>query len=270
MKISLLQMDIAWADQEKNRATASRLIDSLPGSDLYILPEMFSTGFATKPDGIAEADGATLQWMKDKAKATGAAICGSVATKDGERYYNRMYFVKPDGSVAHYDKHHLFTYSGEDKRYTPGNEHVIVEWKGFRIMLEVCYDLRFPKWVRNSIIKGTADKLNANDDKKNANAKDSYLYDIIIYVASWPVSRQNAWETLLRARAIENQCWVAGVNRVGKDPGNTYVGGSLLIDPWGNTLAGCIRGEESIGSSSIDLDTLTTFRKSFPVLADAD
>lgn len=257
MKISLLQMDIAWANQEKNHTTAARLIDAKPGSDLYILPEMFSTGFATKPEGIAEDDGATLQWMKDKAKATGAAICGSVATKDGGKYYNRMYFVKPDGSVAHYDKHHLFTYSGEDERYTPGNEHVIVEWKGFHIMLDVCYDLRFPKWVRNRIIK-------------ESDNKERYLYDIIIYVASWPESRQGAWETLLHARAIENQCWVAGVNRVGKDPGNIYIGGSQFVDPWGNDLSSCIRGEESIATSNIDINTLTAFRKDFPVLADAD
>lgn len=261
MKISLLQMDLAWADPVKNRTTAARLIDASPDSDLYILPEMFSTGFATKPEGIAEADGASLQWMKDKAKATGAAICGSIATEDNGKYFNRLYFVKPDGSVTHYDKRHLFTYSGEDKRYTRGEEHVVVEWKGFRIMLEVCYDLRFPVWVRNRIIK------NSTPDGK---AKDSYLYDMIIYVASWPVSRQSAWETLLHARAIENQCWVAGVNRVGKDPGNIYVGGSMLIDPWGKAIASCIRGGESVATSDIEMETLTTFRKDFPVLRDAD
>ena len=260
MRISLLQMDLAWADPAKNRATASRLIDAAPGSDLYILPEMFSTGFAAKPEGIAEADGVSLQWMKKKAKATGAAICGSIATKDGGRYYNRMYFVKPDGSVAHYDKHHLFTYSGEDKRYTPGEKHVVVEWKGFRIMLEVCYDLRFPVWVRNRITTSPQDDC----------AKEEYLYDMIVYVASWPVSRQGAWETLLHARAIENQCWVAGVNRVGKDPGNIYVGGSMLIDPWGKALASCIRGGESVSSTEVDLETLNAFRKEFPVLKDAD
>lgn len=252
MRISLLQMDLAWADPARNRSTAARLISSAPGSDLYILPEMFSTGFATKPEGIAEADDASLHWMQDEARATGAAICGSIATEDGGRYFNRMYFVKPDGSVTHYDKRHLFTYSGEDKRYTRGEERVTVEWKGFRIMLEVCYDLRFPMWSRNRI------------------TSDGSLYDIIIYVASWPESRQTAWDTLLRARAIENQCWVAGVNRVGKDPGNTYAGGSVIVDPWGEALAACIRGEESIASAVIERETLDSFRKAFPVLADAD
>lgn len=256
MRIALLQMDIAWADPATNRKTAGRLIDSTPGAGLYVLPEMFSTGFVTQPEGVAEEGKETLQWMKDKAGATGASLCGSVATKDGDKFYNRFYFVKPDGSVARYDKRHLFTYSGEDKSYTRGGRHVVTEWQGFRIMPQVCYDLRFPVWSRNRLL-----------DDDNAHR---YLYDLIIYVASWPESRQTAWEALLRARAIENQCWVAGVNRVGRDPGNVYAGGSMLMDPWGNTLAGCVRGEQSIGIADIEMDTLTTFRKQFPVLEDAD
>ena len=145
MEITILQQNIVWSNPEANRKKADEAISRNPGADLYVLPEMFSTGFCTQPEGIAEStDSETLAWMKRKAAETGAAIAGSVAvTKDG-KYYNRFYFVKPDGSVAQYDKKHLFTYGGEHLQFTPGNERVIVEWKGVRILLEICYDLRFP------------------------------------------------------------------------------------------------------------------------------
>ena len=147
MEITILQQNIVWSDPEANRKKADEAINRNPGADLYVLPEMFSTGFCTQPEGIAEStDSETLAWMKRKAAETNAAIAGSVAvTKDG-KYYNRFYFVKPDGSVAQYDKKHLFTYGGEHLQFTPGNERVIVEWKGVRILLEICYDLRFPVW----------------------------------------------------------------------------------------------------------------------------
>lgn len=247
MKITILQQDIAWGDTKKNCAHAEDVIRQNPGSDLYVLPEMFSTGFATKPRGIAETDLYSLNWMKQAAKATGAAIAGSVATEDGGKFYNRFYFIKPDESVAQYDKHHLFTYSGEDKEFTAGQNRVVVEWKGFRILLEVCYDLRFPVWSRN------------HGD-----------YDIIIYVASWPTTRQNAWDALLRARAIENQCFLVGVNRVGNDPACEYTGGSVVLDAYGDTIAECEKGKECAATAEIDLSSLEAFRKKFPVLNDAD
>lgn len=252
MKITILQQDIVWANPAANCLAADRAIDGHPGSDIYVLPEMFSTGFATKPEGIAEADGRSLRWMKGKATATGAAICGSVATREDGRYYNRFYFVEPDGTVTTYDKRHLFTFGGEDKTFTRGTARPIISYRGVRILPEVCYDLRFPVWSRNA----------AYDSKDN--------YHLIIYVASWPVARQQAWDTLLRARAIENQCFVAGVNRVGHDPGNDYVGGSLVIDPWGGTLAGCVRGEVSAATAELDMEGLEKFRKGFPVLDDGD
>ena len=172
---------------------------------------------------------------------------GSIAvTKDG-KYYNRFYFVKPDGSVAQYDKKHLFTYGGEHLRFTPGEERVVVEWKGVRILLEICYDLRFPVWARN---RGD--------------------YDMILYVASWPTPRVNAWSALLVARAIENQCYVAGVNRVGTDPTCEYCGGSVIIDPYGKTIAACAMGEECEATAEVDMELLEAFRKKFPVLNDAD
>lgn len=252
MKITILQQDITWANPEANCLAADRAIDTRPGSDIYVLPEMFSTGFATKPEGIAEEAGYTLGWMKRKADATGAAVCGSVATKEGGRYYNRFYFVEPGGKVTAYDKRHLFTFGGEDKTFTAGRERPVITFRGLRILPEVCYDLRFPVWSRNAI-------YGASDN-----------FHIIIYVASWPEVRQGAWEALLRARAIENQCYVVGVNRVGTDPGNSYAGGSLVIDPWGGTLAGCLRGKVSAATADIDKDKLDNFRRAFPVLDDAD
>lgn len=248
MKITILQRDIEWANPSVNINRADEAIDRNPGSDIYVLPEMFSTGFCTNPEGIAESDNSeTLQWLKRKAAAIDAAIAGSVAvTKDG-KFYNRFYFVKPDGSVIHYDKKHLFTYGGEHKRFTAGNERVVVEFRGVRILLEICYDLRFPVWARN---RGD--------------------YDMILYVASWPTPRVSAWSALLVARAIENQCYVAGVNRVGNDPACQYCGGSVVIDPYGKTIAACTDNLECEATATIDIEALQAFRAKFPVLNDAD
>ena len=248
MKITILQRDIVWANPQENVQRADAAIDAQPGADLYVLPEMFSTGFCTEPKDIAESDNSeTLQWMQQKAKAIDAAIAGSVAIcKDG-KYFNRFYFVKPDGSVEHYDKKHLFTYGGEHKRFTAGERRVVVEFRGVRFLMEVCYDLRFPVWARN------------HGD-----------YDAILYVASWPTSRVEAWSTLLRARAIENQCYVVGVNRVGDDPACNYCGGSAIIDAYGRTMAECERNRECEVSAEIDMEKLQAFREKFPVLNDAD
>ena len=248
MKITILQRDIQWANPAANILRADEAIDRNPGSDIYVLPEMFSTGFCTNPEGIAESDNSeTLQWLKRKSAAINAAIAGSVAvTKDG-KFYNRFYFVKPDGTVTHYDKKHLFTYGGEHKRFTAGNKRVVVEFRGVRILLEICYDLRFPVWARN---RGD--------------------YDMILYVASWPTPRVSAWSALLVARAIENQCYVAGVNRVGCDPTCEYCGASVVIDPYGRTIAACENGQECEATATIDIDALNAFRQKFPVLNDAD
>ena len=248
MKVTILQRDIVWASPAVNTQRADEAIDRNPGADLYVLPEMFSTGFCTVPDGIAEsADSDTLQWMKAKSAAINAAIAGSIAINENGKYYNRFYFVKPDGSVSYYDKKHLFTYGGEHQRFTAGDSRVVVEWRGVRIMLEVCYDLRFPIWARN------------HGD-----------YDMILYVASWPTPRVGAWSTLLLARAIENQCYVAGVNRVGTDPTCQYCGGSVIVDPYGVVMASCADGQECEASAEIDMDKLAAFRQKFPVLNDAD
>lgn len=248
MRVVILQQDIVWADPTENVRQAEAAIDRRPGADLYVLPEMFATGFATHPEGVAEkADSETLRWMVRKAAACRAAVAGSLAVEDGGRYYNRLCFVHPDGRVETYDKRHLFTYSGEHRHYTRGTRRVVVTFRGVRILLQVCYDLRFPVWSRN---RGD--------------------YDVALYVASWPVGRIEAWSALLRARAIENQCYVVGVNRVGRDPVAEYSGASVVIDPYGRTVATCEDHHVSAAEAVLDLERLAGFRQKFPVLEDGD
>ncbi|MCQ2204278.1 MAG: amidohydrolase [Bacteroidales bacterium] len=248
MKITLVQYDIAWGSPEDNWQRAEAVIANAPLSDIYVLPEMFSTGFATDPADVAERDQRSLQWMKQTAARLNAALCGSVATCDDGSFRNRFYFVQPDGSVDFYDKRHLFTYGGEDKRYTRGDNRVVVCFRGLRILLQVCYDLRFPVFSRN------------HGD-----------YDAIFYVANWPASRLAAWDTLLHARAIENQCFVAGVNRVGTDAaGCVYSGGTMLIDAYGRTMAQSADNQPDCVTADLDLEKLASFRLKFPVLSDAD
>ncbi len=248
MKITILQQNIIWANPQANRERAEAVLNGLPEADLFVLPEMFSTGFCMQPEGMAEeADGETLCWMKRRAAERNCALAGSIAVCEDGKYYNRFYFVYPDGQVIHYDKKHLFSYGNEHLRFTAGTERIILNFRGVRILPEVCYDLRFPVWARNA-----------------------GEYDLILYVASWPASREDAWNTLLRARAIENQCYVAGVNRVGTDPVCAYAGGSMLIDPYGRTLAACPQPVESTASAPIDTEKLQAFRRKFPVLNDAD
>ena len=249
MKISLVQQNILWSNPAANIAHLEDILPAKSGStDLILLPEMFTTGFATSAVGIAEEQPySSLEWMKRKAASVGCAVAASIATREGNNYYNRFHFVKPDGSVCSYDKHHLFTYGGEHMRYTAGEERVVVEFRGVRFMLAVCYDLRFPVWLR-----GRGD------------------YDALLVVASWPAVRRKAWDALLRARAIENQCYVAAVNRVGEDPSNAYNGGSVLIDPHGDDVVAASDGIEEIVEAEIDMNALQSFRGQFPVLNDAD
>jgi len=249
MKVTILQRNIIWARPKENQQRAEKAMIAEQGSDIYVLPEMWSTGFATHPEGIAEADGSSLQWMQKMAAQLNAAVCGSIATDIDGNYRNRFYFVYPNGQYKYYDKHHLFTFGGEHKHFTAGNERVIVEFRGVRILLQVCYDLRFPTFARNS-----------NDDR----------YDIAIYVASWPTARIKAWSALLTARAIENQAFIIGVNRVGKDPGNDYCGASVILDAYGDTLAACTLNDDCAVTAELDMEALAAFRIKFPVLNDAD
>ena len=256
MIITLLQQDIVWGNPSANQKAAEGAMLAAEKSDLYVLPEMWSTGFATEPEGIAESDGSSLNWMKQMANRLDAAVAGSIATEIDGKYYNRFYFVKPandgsDNEIEYYDKHHLFTYSGEHLRYTAGERRVVVEWRGWRFLLQVCYDLRFPVFARNC-------------------AEGPDAYDVALYVASWPTSRRAPWDALLRARAIENQCYVCGVDRTGDDPACHYNGGTAIIDAYGTTVAACPDGEVSAISIELDMDKLAAFRKKFPVLSDRD
>ena len=249
MKISLIQMNLAWCDTTANLHHAETMIKNAPGADVYVLPEMFTTGFCMEPQRIAEPmEGPSLQWMCRVASEVNAAIVGSVATIAAEGgYRNRMYFVEPDGKVTHYDKRHLFSYSGEDKHYEPGTDRVIISFRGVRFFLQVCYDLRFPVFARNC------------DD-----------YDVAIYVANWPDKRRMAWDTLLRARAIENQAVVIGVNRVGTDPMCVYDGGTAAIDFFGFVAAKCDDHTEQVITYEVKMDELQHYRDKFPSLADSD
>lgn len=251
MKTTLMQTDVVWADPEANRRKLEAMLSGLPETDLVVLPEMFSTGFMPEPEGRAETDGGTLRWMISKAREYGFALAGSISTEEAGRLYNRFCFVEPDGKVIFYDKRHLFSISGEDRKYTPGDRRVIVEYKGVRILLQICYDLRFPESCRNFIRDdGTPD------------------YDLAIFVASWPSRRIESWNTLLKARAIENQSFVIGVNRVGTDPECDYPGASVMLDPMGRTVVSCGTGRETSATGELDLRLLSAFRESFPALKD--
>lgn len=253
MKVNLIQPDIRWADPEANHTCLAGMMRGMERADVYILPEMFSTGFATEPDGIAEhMTGGTcpsLEWMKCMAAELDAAVAGSIAMEEDGCYYNRFCFVHPDGMCTFYDKRHLFTYGGEHLRYTAGTERVMAVFRGVRFLLQICYDLRFPTFARN---------------------RANTAYDVIIYVASWPTVRVGAWLALLRARAIENQCYVCAVNRVGTDPSCQYSGGTMVIDPYGEVTASCAMGEEDTVTACLDMEALAAFRRKFPVLDDAD
>ena len=248
MKINLIQTDIVWGDPQANCAHLDKLLAGAEPAELYVLPEMFSTGFATLPNATVEHEpSAGLAWMQRKAAELHAAIAGSIALEVGEKCVNRFYFVRPDGTYEQYDKRHLFGYGGEGERFMAGQERVIVKYLGVRFLLAVCYDLRFPVWLRS------------RDD-----------YDVMLLVASWPDVRRFAWDTLARARAIENACYVAAVNRVGTDPACTYNGGTAWIGPYGETLAEAADGRESVVGGEIDLARIATYHTKFPVLSDAD
>ncbi len=250
MKIALLQTNIIWENKRENGAHYTALLASMPDDvRLVILPEMFFTGFSMYPERLAETgEGATLEWLCKTAMHKQAALVGSVITGERGRYYNRLYFVFPDGTYKRYDKRHLFSMGEEHRHYEAGTERLVVDYEGGRICPLVCYDLRFPVFSRNY---GEA-------------------YDLLLYVANWPASRIHAWNTLLAARAIENQCYVAGVNRIGSDGGGVaHNGYSQVVDFKGRVVAGA-NEEEAIFTAELSLEGLRDFRKQFPALKDAD
>ena len=250
LKVTLVQPDMLWQSPEQNREMYERLLDEHDSdTDLVLLPEMFSTGFTMDSRTAAEAmGGPTCQWLQQQARQRGVAICGSLAIKKGDQFFNRMLFTFPDGTQRHYDKRHLFRMAGEHERYQPGAERVVVEYKGWRILLQVCYDLRFPVFSRNR-----------ND------------YDLALYVANWPAVRRQPWRKLLQARAIENLCYIAGVNRVGKDAnGHEYSGDSMLVDFLGEPLIDEPAGQSFVKTRALSADDLEQFKERFPAWMDAD
>lgn len=249
-KIALLQSNIIWGNISENLTNFSKKIEELSSdTDLVILPEMFSTGFSMQPYQLAEKmDGMAISWMLKKASEKQLAIVGSLIIKENNNYYNRLVFTHPNGEIETYDKRHLFSYGGEDKLYSVGIKKLIVNYKGWRICPLICYDLRFPVWSRNM------------DD-----------YDILIYVANWPKARINAWDTLLKARAIENMCYTIGVNRVGVD-GNKleYVGHSQAVDMLGKELVKSQIFTEDTLECTLDKNKLIETRKRLGFLNDKD
>jgi predicted amidohydrolase len=249
LRITLIQPILYWESPRENREHLSEMMNSISGhTDLIILPEMFTTGFSMNASALAEPmNGETMEWMKEKAAELNAAICGSAIIEDEGDRYNRLLFVHPDGSYQSYDKRHLFFIEGEIGIFEPGKERVIVNFRGWRIALYICYDVRFPVWSRNR--------------------KDT---DLALYVANWPASRTQVWQTLLKARAIENQIYVAGVNRIGSD-GNEidYCGDSLLVNPRGEVMSRLENREEVI-TDTLSWERLENFRVKFPVGNDAD
>ncbi|MDT0554016.1 amidohydrolase [Urechidicola vernalis] len=250
LKIAAIQTNILWENILGNLSQYDEMLQNISEDVmLIVLPEMFATGFTMHPENCAETmDGSSVNWMQDKAKELNKAIMGSLVIQERENYYNRMVFVYPNGALRYYDKRHLFTLAGEDKKYTPGMERLIFDYKGWKICPMICYDLRFPVWSRNT---------------KN--------YDVLIYMANWPKPRINAWDTLLKARAIENMSYVVGVNRIGFDENNyEFNGHSQAIDPLGKSIGNTSENSPEILEVILDKNKLNTLRNKFQFLNDRD
>jgi predicted amidohydrolase len=251
LRVSLIQQPLLWEDPPGNRRQFAELCAPLRGqSDLIVLPEMFTTGFSMQSESLAEVEqGPSCEWMRALAIEMQAAVAGSVMTRTPRGCVNRLLFAAPDGQLAHYDKRHLFRMGQEHEHFLPGTKPVIVTWRSVRIALQICYDLRFPVWSRR---------------------RPDYDYDLLLYVANWPSARSFAWRQLLCARAIENQCFVVGVNRCGNDGnGVSHGGDSAVHDFLGATVASL--GEQScVSTVELDLPALQRFRERFPAHLDAD
>ena len=253
LTITLVQADQIWEDKSANLKNFEKLLSVSEKSDLILLPEMFHTGFSMNAERLAEKmeSSTGLQWLKVQAAKHQAAIYTSLIIADGELYRNRGVFVAPDGRITFYDKRRSFGLAGENDVYTQGEDRIVVEYKGWKILLQICYDLRFPELSRNRI-----------DDNKDPE------YDLLLYVANWPERRSEHWKTLLRARAIENQCYVAGVNRVGTDgKGLVYSGDTVLIDPLGIEKVASPHKEEVL-HEEISREHLDKVREQLPFLKD--
>ena len=265
LAITTIQTNLHWEDKAANlQMFADKILSIKEKTEIIVLPEMFSTGFSVLPEKLAETmDGDTVNWMKEIAAKKKAIVTGSLIIKEPtnipagrQQYFNRLVWMLPNGQCGIYDKRHRFAFAGEDQHYTAGNKRLIASVNGWRINLQVCYDLRFPVWARQSLQTGKTEK--------------SCEYDVLVYVANWPETRSTAWKTLLRARAIENQCYVIGVNRVGTDGNGKYFSGdSMAIDPLGEILYHK-KDEEDICTTTLNKEHLQVVREKFPFWRDAD
>ncbi|WP_447893477.1 amidohydrolase [Vreelandella sp. GE22] len=258
LRTSLVQCDLRWEDPAANHAHLEELLGELDSrdTDLIVLPEMFATGFTMNSREMAQPmeQSQSVAWLKAQASARGCVLTGSVAVVDQGEYYNRMIWATPEGVVHHYDKRHLFRMAGEHERYAMGPSRKIVELKGFKILLSVCYDLRFPVWSRQQPREG-----------------EHFEYDALLCVANWPAPRRKPWRTLLQARAVENLAYVMGVNRVGEDAkGMAYSGDSMLVDYKGEPLIDWPKDAPFIETGTLDKAELDGFREKFPAWQDAD
>ncbi|MDQ3017168.1 MAG: amidohydrolase [Bacteroidota bacterium] len=248
LRIGLIQTDLVWEEPADNMRRMEELLSESGPTDLILLPEMWSTGFSLSPERVAEeTTGLTLNWMIDQAQKYNSAIAGSVAVREDGKYYNRFYCVHADGRITKYDKRHLFSYGKEDQHYTPGNEHTLLEIKGWKIMPVICYDLRFPVWCRNTMD-----------------------YDLMVIVANWPTARIHHWDALLKARAIENQCYIAAVYRIGVDGnGLEYPGHSGVVDMNGLSLLD-LNDRSTMEIIELNKSALDQYREHFRFLQDRD
>ena len=265
LTITIIQTNLHWEDKAANLQMLEEKILSInEKTEIVVLPEMFSTGFSMQPEKLAETmDGETVQWMKRLAAQKKIILTGSVIIEEGGHYFNRLIWMLPNGQYGVYDKRHRFAYAGEDDHYTAGTKRMIASVKGWKINLLVCYDLRFPVWARQT-------PLTPNPSPRVESGEQDPEYDVLIYVANWPERRIHAWKTLLQARAIENQCFVAGVNRVGDDGNNIhYSGESMLVDPMGEVLY-TKKDREDIFTITINKSQLQEVREKLPFLKDAD
>ncbi len=255
LSITTIQTNLAWEDKATNLQMLEQKILSIEDkTEIVVLPEMFNTGFSMKPQLLAEEmDGETISWMKRISRQQNIILTGSCIIKDNNQYFNRLVWMLPNEQFGYYDKRHLFAFGGEGGEFSSGGKRLIASVKGWKINLQICYDLRFPVWARQTKLEG-----------------DNYEYDVLINVANWPERRSHHWKTLLCARAIENQCYVVGVNRVGNDGNSLYhSGNSLVIDPMGQVLYHKA-DEEDINTTVLEKEKLNDIRTRLPFLQDGD
>lgn len=254
LRLTLIQDHLAWENREANLHHFTEVIRSLERTDIIVLPEMFNSGFTVMPEAVAEPmNGPTITWMKEQSSHTGAALVGTLVVRDGNEFYNRLVWVSPAGSIMVYDKRHLFRMGGEHERFSMGSRRAVINFKGWHILPLICYDLRFPVWSQNRMKDGR------------------HEYDLLLYLANWPASRNFVWKSLLQARALENQCFVAGVNRVGTDGhGINYAGESRILSAKAEIITELNDNKAGILHANLNHQELTSFREKFQVGLDWD